>query len=92
MSRYTSMGASYVAQGHRSWMGVGLRYSAPARIAAKGHNAMLGSGAPRCTDNQADLIPQVMAERQRRALYAGDDRAPEFTSQHRNFYRPGGQQ
>ena len=50
----------------------------------------IGAEAPRPVINNMDaVVAAVRAERLRRALYAGDDRAPEFGNAHRNFF--GGQ-
>ena len=41
-----------------------------------GHRDYVGFGRYSTTDNQAELLPRLRAERARRALYAGCDRAP----------------
>ena len=65
-------------------------------VRASGHPPMFGHlayiGGTGCIvahDNQAALIPQMLAERQRRALYAACDRAPDFTPTYRNFFTGG---
>lgn len=85
MSRITAYGSPQVAHGHMSWLGRGLLIRKGAIVPAKGHRAYLGNGRPTSHDNQAALLPLVMAERHRRALYAACDRAPEFTARHANL-------
>lgn len=36
-------------------------------------------------DRQAEIVPLVLAERRRRELYLGCDRAPEFGAKHVNL-------
>lgn len=74
--------------GHRSWLGAPSRHIATPPPPAPGHMAWLGGeGTSTPINNQAELLPQVLAERARQALYEGCKRAPEFTPAHRNLAR-----
>lgn len=82
-------GATPAAYGHRAYIGLARICAAGAPAAPRGHRAYSGPApAPAAQNNMAAMVAAVMAERRRRALYAGDERAPEFTPAHRNFFEP----
>lgn len=84
-------GAAPAAYGHRAYIGLPRIHAAPARHAPRGHRAYTGAPpAPVAHNNMAAMVAAVMAERRRRALYAADERAPEFGPHHRNFFAPDG--
>lgn len=90
---FVRIGAAPAAHGHRAYIGIGMArvQGAGAASALRGHRTYTGSQrAPVTTDNMAAMVAAVIAERRRRALYAGDDRAPEFTPAHRNFFQTDG--
>lgn len=85
-------GAQPAAQGHRSYLGAGVRRCEAARQqVARGHRGYLGAGRPSVViDNMDAVVAATLAERRRRALYLGDERAPEFSTAHQNFFTPQG--
>ena len=52
---------------------------------APGHRGNSGTASSRTTNNMASVLQAVLAERRRRALYAGCDRAPEMGDEHREW-------
>jgi hypothetical protein len=54
----------------------GLFRNLGAVIRLPGHRSYSGPASARVTDNQAEMLPLIRAERARRALYADCERAP----------------
>jgi len=84
--------SSDVAQtmkGHRSWQGSPSNRIGTKTPTSPSHRRWFGSPTPTPPTNRMDeIVPLVLAERDRQALYEACERAPEFTQKHRNLAAP----
>lgn len=62
--------------GNGTYQAAGLARVSQTVITAPGHRSRRGMGAVVCIDNQAAIVPAVLRERARRALYLACERAP----------------
>lgn len=74
---------AHTPRGHRAWLGTGCRHQR-GQPQKHGHRAAIG---PRSTFARRDdlVAAALQQERLRQALYESCERAPEFTSAHRNL-------
>ncbi|WP_226018463.1 hypothetical protein [Novosphingobium sp. FKTRR1] len=62
--------------GNGTYQGAGRPRVCQSTAIAPGHRSRRGPGSITCIDNQAALLPDVLRERARRALYLACERAP----------------
>lgn len=71
----TSSHTAQPVRGNGTYLGEGLRTSSP-QPQRLNHQWVGPERPPVVTDNQATLVPQVLAERARRALWANCEQRP----------------